>query len=161
MALKKTDGRCVVQLFNHCIKIHHGGDLVTDVGNVPLELFRSRVQTRGWTAFSFRARNAAASGPFSQAFIGRTAHHRSWWRCRTQSSRVCGKLPVSSFLSVAGACGGPIHPNQNIPKSFEKQVIDQPKHTKTTLWLCQNSYWKWPSRNRRFSHERMPCSYFQ
>ena len=22
-----------------------------------------------------------------------------------------------------------------------------------TLWLCQNSYWKWPSRNSEFSHE--------
>ena len=23
---------------------------------------------------------------------------------------------------------------------------------RTTLWLCQNSYWKWPSRNSGFSH---------
>ena len=23
-----------------------------------------------------------------------------------------------------------------------------------TLWLCQNSYWKWPSRNSEFSHEK-------
>ena len=24
-----------------------------------------------------------------------------------------------------------------------------------TLWLCQNSYWKWPSRNSGFSHEKL------
>ena len=23
-----------------------------------------------------------------------------------------------------------------------------------TLWLCQNSYWKWPSRNSEFSHKK-------
>ena len=26
-------------------------------------------------------------------------------------------------------------------------------NSRFTLWLCQNSYWKWPSRNSGFSHE--------
>ena len=146
---KKPDGRFVVQLFNPLKSIMAAiSSLMWATCHWSSSVW-SRVQTRGWTAFSFRARNAAASGPFSQAFIGRTAHHRSWWRYRTQSSRVCGKLPVSSFLSVAGACGGPIHPNppskifQNPSKNRWSTKQNIPSSYVPTGNLFY-SYWKWP-----------------
>ena len=35
-----------------------------------------------------------------------------------------------------------------------QKTLDWVKNSGYTLWLCQNSYWKWPSRNSGFTHSK-------
>ena len=49
---------------------------------------------------------------------------------------------------------GPAHSSgQDVPKSWRPWDATAFWH-ETTFWLCQNSYWKWPSRNSRFTHKK-------
>ena len=68
------------------------------------------------------------------------------WLLRNVLIFVAQQQPLQEQL-VAGKV-------QDLP--FSRRLVTGKWHSvlQVTLWLCQNSYWKWPSRNSEFSHEK-------